>query len=319
VRPASHIPSAFRAQRVPFLKLGIGARCALCTVIMCSVGLQVSWAQQQPPTSPTAGGSSPHLMLSPPPDVASPSPSALKTASGIFMKVLASGYGSEHPVENDCVRVRFTAWKRDGSLFSTSGIHGESIVQCINNLIPGAAEALGMMVTGEKRRVWVPASLTFGRKHHHRSDRMALDEEPPPNTDLTFDVELLEVMKAPPTPADLKTPPEDAVKTASGVAFRVLKSGAGAAHPSMTSQVTLHFSGWTSDGNLFESTMISGHPAIFQVGSTPPGWREALQHMVVGEKVRLWIPASLAYGEKPVNHMNPAGNLVYDIELLASQ
>jgi len=297
----------------------MGARCALCTAIVCSVALSVSWAQQQSAASPASGNSSTHPQLSPPPDVVSAPPTALKTTSGIFMKVLASGSGSEHPSENDCVRVRFTGWKRDGSLFSTSGVHGESIVQCINNMIPGMVEVLGMMVAGEKRRVWVPANLTFGKRHHHRSDRMALDEEPPPDTDLTFDVELLEVMKAPLTPADLKTPPADAVKTASGLAFRVLKNGAGSLHPSMTSQVTLHFSGWTSDGDLFESTMISGHPAIFQVGSTPPGWREALQHMVVGEKVRVWIPASLAYGEKPVSSMNPAGNLVYDLELLASQ
>jgi peptidylprolyl isomerase len=85
----------------------------------------------------------------------------------------------------------------------------------------------------------------------------------------------------------------------------------------MTSQVTLHYSGWTSDGTLFESTAMAGHPAIFHVGTTLPAWREVLPQMLPGEKLRLWVPAALAYGDRPVNHDDPAGSLVYDIELLA--
>jgi len=189
----------------------------------------------------------------------------------------------------------------------------------MNAAMRGIAEALRAMVAGEKRRVWIPASLTFAKKHHRGSRRMELDEETPPNVDLTFDVELLEVIKAPPVPADLETPPGNAIKTSTGLAFQVLKMGIGTKHPSMTSQVTLHYSGWTSDGRLFESTVMGGHPAIFLVGTTFSGWRELLPQMVAGEKIRVWIPAALAYGEKPVNSMNPAGNLVYDLELLTLQ
>jgi len=61
---------------------------------------------------------------------------------------------------------------------------------------------------------------------------------------------------------------------------------------------------------------MSGHPAAFLVGTVLPGWREALQRMSISEKARIWIPASLAYGEHPMEPMAPAGNLVYDIELL---
>lgn len=235
------------------------------------------------------------------------------------MKVLVTGRGVEHPQENDCLRVRFTGWKRDGSLFSTSGVHGETLVQCLNSAMPGIAEALKTMVAGEKLRVWIPASLTFGKKHHRGRTRMDLDDEPPPNVDLTFDVELVDLLKAPPVPTDLDVPSGSAVKTRSGLAFQILKNGAGTQHPSMTSQVTLQYSGWTSDGKLFESTVMGRHPAIFLVGTTLPAWREVLPQMVTGEKLRLWVPAALAYGEKPVNHMNPAGNLVYDIELVAFQ
>jgi peptidylprolyl isomerase len=49
------------------------------------------------------------------------------------------------------------------------------------------------------------------------------------------------------------------------------------------------------------------------------GFREALTNMVPGEKARFWIPAALAYGDNPANRFNPAGDLVYEIELLAVQ
>ena len=58
---------------------------------------------------------------------------------------------------------------------------------------------------------------------------------------------------------------------------------------------------------------------LFRLATALPGWREGLQHMVVGEKTRFWIPASLAYGTKPADRAAPAGNLVYDIELLEWQ
>lgn len=194
-------------------------------------------------------------------------------------------------------------------------------MQCLNTMVPGLVEAFEKMTPGERRRVWVPATLAFGKKHRHGGgfDRMSLDEEPAPDVDVTFDVELVEIIRAPSTPADLHTPPDRAVKSASGLALLVLKNGDGRQHPAMTSQVTLHYSGWTSDGKLFESTVMSGHPAVYLVGNTLPGWQEALVQMVVGEKARLWVPASLAYGERPVNNMSPAGDLVFDLELLAIQ
>ncbi len=105
----------------------------------------------------------------------------------------------------------------------------------------------------------------------------------------------------------------------SGLAILVLKPGAGTQHPSAGSRVTLNYTGWTADGDLFESTVTSGHPASFQLGTALAGWREGLKYMVAGEKARLWIPAALAYGEHPANKMVPAGDLVYDIELLGFQ
>jgi peptidylprolyl isomerase len=67
---------------------------------------------------------------------------------------------------------------------------------------------------------------------------------------------------------------------------------------------------------LFESTAIRKHPLEVTMATTLPGLREAVSQMVTGERARFWVPAALAYGEKPVEGFYPAGDLVYDIELV---
>jgi FKBP-type peptidyl-prolyl cis-trans isomerase len=253
-----------------------------------------------------------------PPDVATPPADAIRTASGLAMTVLQSGSGDERPSGDDCVVVRFTAWTRGGSLFTTSGLHGETSTQCLTAAIPGVAEALTAMAPGEKRRIWVPEELAYVEHVAHHGTKM-MHVDPPPKVDLTFDVELVSILKAAERPLNLKTPPRDAFRTPSGVAIVVLQPGAGTKHPSPGSRVTINYSGWKADGELFESTATSGHPAIFFLGTTLPGWREGLQYMVMGEKARLWIPAALGYGVRPSQKMVPAGDLVYDIELVDFQ
>jgi FKBP-type peptidyl-prolyl cis-trans isomerase len=219
-----------------------------------------------------------------------------------------AGRGKDHPVDNDCVKLTYTGWNRDGTMVSSSRLQGDAVVQCIRKTIQGVADALKEMVAGEERRLWVPAGLTF----------KADDDDPrPPNVDLTFDVELVDIIKAPATPADLKAPPGTATKLPSGLVMKVVKKGTGTLRSSPTSRVRFHCSGWTADGTLVESTQMAGQSAVFFVEDTIAGWREGLRRMLVGEKARLWIPADLAYGEKPRRRGVPAGKLVYDIELLA--
>jgi peptidylprolyl isomerase len=252
-----------------------------------------------------------------PSDVAAPPADAQVTASGLAMKVLKRGSGTDHPAANDCVTVSFKAWKRDGTLFSTSTTMNDSDVLCLNDASEGVYEALQEMTVGEKRRLWVPSRLTFKEEHHHGQKRP--EDEEPPQKDLTFDLELLSILKAPPTPADLKQPPATAVRTPSGLAYQILKSGTGTTHPSARSTVTVHFSAWQNDGRMFESTVLANHPAQLSLATAPEGWRQALSSMVAGEKTRFWVPASLAFGEKPANRFNPPGDLLYEIELLSVQ
>lgn len=121
--------------------------------------------------------------------------------------------------------------------------------------------------------------------------------------------------RMPETPKDVAAAPADAVTSASGLASKVLEEGTGTANPKATDLVTVHYSGWTTDGKLFDSSVQRGQPASFPLNGVIAGWTEGLQLMVEGEKRRFWIPAKMAYGENPPAGY-PAGTLVFDVELI---
>jgi peptidylprolyl isomerase len=128
-----------------------------------------------------------------------------------------------------------------------------------------------------------------------------------------FDIELMAFTEMPVTPTDVAAAPADAQKTKSGLASKVLQPGAGAAHPKRNSTVTVHYSGWTSDGKMFDSSVVRGTPATFGLGDVIEGWTEGVQLMVEGEKRRFWIPENMAYkGQEG----SPKGMLVFDVELI---
>lgn len=112
------------------------------------------------------------------------------------------------------------------------------------------------------------------------------------------------------------TPAADALKTSTGLMSKVLKTGTGKDHPTASSAVTVHYSGWTTDGKMFDSSVQRGEPATFPLNRVIPGWTEGVQLMVVGEKRRFWIPEELAY--KGMGGA-PQGMLIFDVELLSIQ
>ena len=120
----------------------------------------------------------------------------------------------------------------------------------------------------------------------------------------------------PDTPSDVAGVPDDAEITDSGLAYRVLTPGTGTAYPTRDSTVTVHYSGWTTDGELFDSSVERGEPAKFRLTQVIRGWTEGVQLMVVGERTRFWIPEELAYRGMAGK---PAGMLVFDVELIAIQ
>lgn len=242
-----------------------------------------------------------------PRDVAAPPADAERSASGLASRILTPGTSDEKPVAADTVRVHYTGWTADGQMFDSSVLRGEPATFPLDRVVKGWTEGVQLMRVGEKRRLWIPAELAYGDPPRNRNA---------PAGQLTFDVELLAVVHPPTVPADVARAPKDAKKTKSGLAYKVLKAGTGSRHPSASDTVNVHYSGWTTDGQMFDSSVMRGIPATFPLDGVIKGWTEGVQLMVEGETTRFWIPAKLAYGDA-VGGNAPQGTLVFDVELLS--
>ena len=315
------VSSAFRS--VALLALLFGAACNNSSTLAEPSGTSPVKSGGDPSGAPTAAASGAATAVATqaapaeppaipaPADVAAAPADAQKTASGLASKVLTPGSGKDKPSAADKVKVHYTGWNKAGKMFDSSIPRGAPTEFRVNEVIPGWTEGLQLMVKGEKRRFWIPAALAYG-------DRPGMMGAP--SGDLVFDVELIDFTpapKPPPVPEDVKAAPASAKKTTSGLAYRVLKAGTGKTHPKDTDKVTVHYSGWTTDGKMFDSSVTRGEPTSFGLNRVIKGWTEGVQLMVEGEKTRFWIPGPLAYGDKPSRPGAPAGMLVFDIELLS--
>jgi FKBP-type peptidyl-prolyl cis-trans isomerase len=105
--------------------------------------------------------------------------------------------------------------------------------------------------------------------------------------------------------------------TASGLQYEVMAEGSGAV-PKATDKVTVHYKGTLIDGTEFDSSYSRGQPVTFPLGNVIPGWTEGLQLVKAGGKARLFIPSSLAYGERGAGaKIGPNEALVFEVELIA--
>ena len=233
----------------------------------------------------------------PPADLTAPPADAERSDEGLISKMLAAGDGKTHPTADDIVRIRYTVWKSDGTLVQHVG-GAQFLDIAVAKMIPGWGSGVQKMVVGEQRRIWVSPALTGGKS----------------DLGMVFDTELVAITEKPVAPADVAAPPADASKTPSGLAYKVLQAGTGERRPNRNNRVVVHYSGWTTDGKMFDSSVLRGQPAEFPLTDVIRGWTEGLQLMKVGEKTRFWIPSNLAYGN---DRTKPQGMLVFDVELLA--
>ncbi|HCP46392.1 MAG TPA: peptidylprolyl isomerase, partial [Deltaproteobacteria bacterium] len=205
-----------------------------------------------------------------PSDVAAAPADATTTASGLAYKVLQAGTGTEHPGPSSKVTVHYTGWTTDGKMFDSSVVRGETISFPLNGVIKGWTEGVQLMVVGEKARFWIPAAMAYGETPRRPGAPAGM---------LVFDIELFDITSPPSVPEDVAAAPADAKKTASGLAYKTLKPGSGTEHPSPTSTVTVHYSGWTTDGKMFDSSVMRGQTISFPLNGVIAGWTEGVQLM----------------------------------------
>ncbi len=100
-----------------------------------------------------------------------------------------------------------------------------------------------------------------------------------------------------------------------GIQYKIEKEGNGE-KPLETDVVKVHYKGTLLDGTEFDSSYKRGEPAEFPLNRVIPGWTKTLQHMPVGSKWTVYIPADMAYGPRGGGPIGPNETLIFEIELL---
>jgi len=240
-----------------------------------------------------------------PPDVGAPPATAKQTKSGIKYEEVRAGTGKDKIGPADDVTFNYTAWAADGRMIETTEMKKRPAHSPPFRQPPPFEDILLMMTAGQRVRFWVEA------------EKMKKPQLNPQTGLLCYEVDVVQIEKAknppPPVPPDVAKPPGDAKKSPKGVFYKVLKAGKGGPKPTPENSVKVNYTGWTTDGRMFDSSVIRGEPAEFGLRGVIAGWTDALPLMSAGDKWRLWIPEELAYKGQPDK---PQGMLVFDLELI---
>lgn len=239
-----------------------------------------------------------------PQPLAAPPPAAIETATGMSYIVLEPAPAGATPPAGEFVEFRLDMWSSDGATRASARETGPRTVavRALAREQPGIARAILSTPAGETRRWWIEA------------ERMRPGYPGMPDQLHVLDLTVVGTVDPLAPPADLAAPPADAKRTASGIAYRVLRAGAGGAKPSANATVRIDYTGWSSDGVAFDSSLKSGAPAIFPLPQLIAGWQQGVPLMSRGDTYRFWIPGHLAYDASPAPG-SPRGTLVFDITL----
>lgn len=220
-----------------------------------------------------------------------------KTPSGLGYSILRPGTGAV-PGPADKVSIKYKGTlAADGSTFDAS----DRAEFGVSEVIPGFSEGLMLVRTGGSIRLCIPAALGYGTRGAGTI---------PPNADLVFEVDLLEI-KAPPGPLAVADR-QCAVRGASGLGYSVIKAGAGE-KPGDDDIALINYKGYIeSTGAPFDDA----GPIPVPVGQVIPGFSEGLKLMQRGGSYKLCIPPALGYGDKAAGPVPANSSLVFLIDLI---
>jgi peptidylprolyl isomerase len=249
----------------------------------------------------------------------------VKKPSGL--EFMDDSLGSGREAKNgDLVQINFSGWiVRDSTnLFSDWTKDSTKIMSYIgstnqtrkpmkfvlgkNSFINGIDEGIVGMKEGGYRTIIIPSKLAYGER--------GLPPVIPPNSDLRFQVQLIEVKDA----IIVKKWDVDTTKyktLSDGIKYAIVAPGDSAAIDS-GDVVTLHYSVFLENGKKFDSSVERGEPLVFAYKEQPlvKGFNEAVGMMTKGERAEFVIPPDLAYGSQGNSVIPPNATLVFDIEIL---
>lgn len=289
---------------------------ALC-LILAACGAREPAAQPEPTAITdlaTAPTSAPTAQPAPTANAGSAGQeNVVTTASGLqYIEVLA-GTG-EQPQPGAIVAVHYRGTLADGSVFDSSIERGEPIRFALGQgqVIAGWDEGIALMRKGGKARLIIPPDLAYGAQGY--------PPVIPANATLTFEVELVDILAGSPA-APTAVDPAQYTTTPSGLKYYDFVVGAGA-EATVGKTAIVHYTGWLTTGQKFDSSLDRGEPFPFPLGAgrVIKGWDEGVAGMRVGGKRQLLIPASLAYGARGAGGVIPPNaDLIFEVELIAVQ
>jgi len=232
----------------------------------------------------------------------------IKTASGLEYMILEKGKGIRAQ-SGMSVSVHYSGFLKNGKKFDSSVDRGEPIKIILGQgqVIKGWDEGIACLNVGDKARLIIPWQLAYGEKGKGPI---------PPKADLIFDVQLVDAKMVPViVPYDVKG--KDTSTTVSGLKYIMIKEGTGK-NAYKTGKVTVHYTGYFTDGRIFDSSVRREEPIQFQVGvgQVIKGWDEGLLLLKEGGKARFIIPYTLGYGEQQMGPIPAKSTLIFDVELL---
>ena len=256
-------------------------------------------------------------------------PEVVTLESGLMFKDDSLGTGREAKA-NDLVSIHFKGWMVPAGdsvdLFSDwsneqnmkmrslgdSKVRNQPVKYVLNteSFIKGCDEGIVGMKAGGVRTIIIPSKLAYGEKGIGFI---------PPNTDLKVVVDLLEVKDR--IVAKMWDVDSSLFKTTkSGLKYAIIQEGDGPM-PEPGKLVTVHYSGYLTDGTMFDSSVERDEPISFVVGQGQviPGWDEGLQLIKKGSKARFIIPPQLGYGDRPLEKIPANSTLIFDVELVNVQ
>lgn len=225
-------------------------------------------------------------------------PAAQKTMdSGVKWEEVAAGAGANVGAA-DGIAMRYAIWKPTGELVDCTERQNHKISGTLATMpFPFLKDLAELCRVGTILRAEVPQKLF-------------------PNTggDTVWELEITAINKLPVFRA---LDPAKTVTTQSGLQYEVIAAGEGDS-PKATDVVSAHYTGWLTDGTMFDSSHARGEPTEFPLNRVIKGWTEGLQLMKPGGKVLFSIPGDLAYGTRGSPPKIPANaTLVFFVELVA--
>ncbi|MFC2176480.1 FKBP-type peptidyl-prolyl cis-trans isomerase [Bacteroidota bacterium] len=234
----------------------------------------------------------------------------ITTSSGLKYIIWKKGEGDQ-PEAGDKVSVHYAGRLLSGDAFDSSYERGNPFSFPIGagRVIRGWDEGIAYLNVGDSATLIIPSELGYGAVN-----RPGI----PANSTLVFDVQLMDVKKLV-KPVPYKVDGLDTITTASGLRYILLNETEGDLAVA-GNNVSVHYTGYLTDGTIFDSSISRGEPISFPlgVGRVIKGWDEGISLLKVGEKARLLIPHQLAYGERGAGSMiPPKSDLIFDVELVS--